>query len=85
MRLQGNITDLAERFGIDDGQCATAVSDEDVAGLSIDPDVIRVGAELDPADWLQVFAAKDTHGPVTAIGDIERVGGRDISEALRLL
>src|SRR4029077_19311374 len=85
MRPQRDFGDLAARDSIDDCQRTTAVTDDDLLVRLIYAHVVGIAAEVDPAISCIVRSLIKPQRTVAAIGDIERVGGTQVADALRLL
>jgi len=84
MRAQCNLGDFAVRAGIDQRQRSAAVADDNLPMRPIDAHIVSVTAEIDPATLDVIGALINPHRAITAIGDIERVGGPQVTDALRL-
>src|SRR6266480_2206653 len=84
MSIERNIGSLAALHWIDHGECAPAVTDEDLMGRRIDADVVGIIAKIDTANRVVVFTLEQPHRTVSGIRDIERIRGFVITDALRL-
>ncbi len=84
MRLQGNVGELRLGRGVDHRERAAAIADIDAVRRRVDADVVGIVLEVDASGGRELGAAEEGDGAVPGIGDIERVGRRNIADALRL-
>ena len=84
MRLERNVEHLAVARRVDRGKRAAAIADPDAIMRLVDADIVGVVAERDAAARREIRAAIKLHRAVAGIGDIERIGAREIADALRL-
>src|SRR5579885_548795 len=80
LNFPGNLT--LGRINSCDG--TAAISDINLVRLAIDPDIVGVLAELDPAYGRKIRALEETDRAVTRIRGVKRVARSEISDALRL-
>ena len=80
--------DLSRRLAggrVDQGEGAVAVADHHAAGLGIEADVVGIAAKLDRVERREFGALEAVHQAIAAVGHVDRVGGRIIGNALRLI
>ena len=71
--------------GIDDGEASLAITDDDMPVARIDPDIVGVVSQVQPAAGSEIATAKKLDGPVAGIGDNDHVRAGNIGDALRCL
>jgi len=84
MPLQRNLADLGLCFGVDDRQRAVSVADEDAGSILADANVVSIGAQGNLTRWSEILTLKHPHGAIAGVRDVDRVGGGNVSNALRL-
>jgi hypothetical protein len=80
--------DLGRRLAggcIDQGKGAVAVADHHAAGLGVEADVVGVGAKLDRLERRELGAREAVNQAIAAVRNVDRIGGRIIGDALRLI
>src|SRR5262249_27237299 len=70
---------------VDHCQGTVTVADHHMLPRSIHTHVVGIISEIDPAACGVARALKQSQRSVATIGDIERVGARQVTDALRLL
>src|SRR5262245_47509224 len=85
MSRQRDLPQFLSRFGIDKGEGALAETDHEPMGAGIEPDVVRVVAELQPAERREIGAAEAVEIAVAAVGNVDRIGFRNIRDTLRFV
>src|ERR1043166_7335695 len=85
MRFQPNVADLLVFGDIDDCQGTVAVTDEQVLSAAFKPYVVGIVAQRNPARFSVIAPPVKPHRSITAICNIQRLGGRNVSHTLRLL
>ncbi len=84
MCREPHLADLGPPFGIDHGEHATAVPDNQVSGARIEPDVVGVLTEPHHANRREILPAEELHGTVASAGDGDEVRRRRVADALGL-
>ena len=80
--------DLSRRLAgsrVDQGESAFAVADHHAAGLGVEADVVGIAAKLDGVERREFGALEAVDQTIAAVGDVDRIGGGIIGDALRLI
>src|ERR1043166_7941346 len=84
MRFQCKFADLLVFGDIDDCQGTVAVTDEQVLSTAFEPYIVGIVVQGDPTRFSVITAPIKPHRPITAICDIQHLGGGNVSHTLWL-
>ncbi len=84
VRLEGDIGNFGPGRRINDRNAAFAVTDENTIGLRIDANIVRVVTKLDASARSVVGTLEQANGPVARVCNVQSIGRRHITDALRL-
>ena len=73
-----------EVLGVDDGQAAIAISDQNLIGGAVHADIVGVLAKIDLPGRGIIRSRENAHRSVARVCDVKRIRRRHISEALWL-
>jgi hypothetical protein len=84
MVLEVNVARHAAARGVDYRDSPIGVTNVDAMSCGIDPNIVRIRAQIDSADRDCVFPLIDANRTITGIRDVDAVRGWLISDALGL-
>ena len=74
-----------EVLGVDDGQAAIAISDQNLIGGAVHADIVGVLAKIDLPGRGIIRSRENAHRSIARVCDVKRIRRRQVSDALWLL
>jgi hypothetical protein len=84
MRRQSKIRDLARLRDVDGRERAVSIANQQTAGGGVETNIVGVATKLDRSSERVILAAKQSHGSIARVGDIDDICRWRVADALGL-